>query len=117
MAAAPADTTQATRAHGTRARYVFGCGPGAGEGCRCGACVTANRQDAARRNRLRAYGEWQPYVDAGPARDHLAALSRAGIGWKRAAELSGISTGGVSRLLFGKAGRAPSRRIRPETAG
>ena len=55
-------------------------------------------------------------MDAGPARDHLAALSRAGIGWKRAAALSGISTGAVSKLLFGKGGRQPSRRIRPETA-
>jgi len=55
-------------------------------------------------------------VDAGPARDHLAALSRAGIGWKRAAALSGISAGAVSRLLFGNASRQPSRRIRPETA-
>jgi transcriptional regulator with XRE-family HTH domain len=116
MAAAPADAIQETRAHGTRARYVFGVGPGVGEGCRCDACVTANRQDAARRARLRAYGQWQPYVDAGPARDHLAALSRAGIGWKRAAELAGLSTGTVSKLLFGKGGRLPSRRIRPETA-
>jgi len=78
--------------------------------------VAANRQDAARRARLQAYGQWQPYVDARPARDHLYALSRAGIGWKRATELSGLSTGTVSKLLFGKAGRLPSRRIRPETA-
>jgi len=63
------------------------------------------------------YGQWEPYVDAGPAREHLQALSRAGIGWKRAAELSGVSTGAVSKLLFGGPGdRAPSRRIRPETA-
>ncbi len=78
--------------------------------------MTANRQDAARRSRLRAYRRWQPYVDAGSARDHLAALSRAGIGWRRATELAGLSTGTVSKLLFGKGGRQPSRRIRPETA-
>jgi transcriptional regulator with XRE-family HTH domain len=47
----------------------------------------------------------------------LRALSRAGIGWKRAAELAGISGSAVSRLLFGGPGdRPPTRRVRPETA-
>ncbi len=117
MAAASANAIQETRAHGTRARYVLGPGPGVSQGCRCGACTAANRQDAARRSRLRAYGQWQPYVDAGPARAHLAALSRAGVGWKRAAELAGLSSGTISKLLYGgPGGRPPSRRIRPETA-
>jgi len=66
---------------------------------------------------LQAYGRWQPYTDAGPVRDHLLALSSVGIGWKRAAELSGVSTGAVSKLLFGGPGnRAPAKRVRPETA-
>jgi len=56
-------------------------------------------------------------VDAGRAREHLEALSRAGIGWKRAAELSGVSSGEVSKLLYGGPGkRPPARRIRPQTA-
>jgi transcriptional regulator with XRE-family HTH domain len=64
-----------------------------------------------------AYGQWQPYADAAPARAHLQALSRAGVGWRRAAELAGLSSGAVSRLLFGgPARRPPSRRIRHETA-
>ncbi len=106
-----------TRAHGTRARYAWGPGPGTGPGCRCADCTAANRQDAARRARLQAYGQWEPYVDAGPIREHLQALSRAGIGWKRAAQLSGISTGAISRLLFGGPGdRKPAMRVRPQTA-
>jgi len=105
-----------SREHGTRARYVMGEGPGKTAGCRCDACTAANRAYAAQRERKQAYGRWAPRVDAGPAREHLQALSAAGIGWKRAAELSGVSTGAVSKLLFGGPGdRPPARRIRPET--
>lgn len=107
-----------SREHGTRACYVFG--PDGGHdrtrGCRCGACNAANRATANERTRLIAYGRWQPYVDAGPAREHLRMLSAHGIGWKRAAELSGVSNGAVSKLLFGGPGdRPPTRRVRPET--
>jgi len=105
-----------SREHGTRARYVMGEGPGKTAGCRCDACTAANRAYAAQRERQQAYGRWAPRVDAGPAKEHLRALSAAGIGWKRAAELSGVSTGAVSKLLFGGPGdRPPARRIRPET--
>ena len=110
--------TQTERQHGTRARYVGGPDehgrPGAG--CRCAGCSAANRVEAAKRERAILYGQWQPYVDAGKARAHVAALSAAGIGWKRAAELAGVPTGSISKLLFGApGGRPPSRRIRPET--
>ena len=110
--------TSTTRPNGTRARYVLGPGPGKGRGCRCDDCRAANRAAASHRDRQILYGRWRPYVDAGPAREHLRALSAAGIGWKRAAELAGLSTGTVSKLLYGGPGdRPPSRRIRPETAG
>lgn len=106
-----------TRPHGTRARYVSGPGPGKGSGCRCNACRAANRTQARHRERQILYDRWAPYVDAGPAREHVRALSAAGVGWKRAAELAGVSSGAVSRLLYGGPGdRAPSRRIRPQTA-
>lgn len=68
-------------------------------------------------SRLRAYGRWAPFVDAGPARAHVHALGGAGVGWKRAAALAGVSTGAMSKLLYGGPGnRAPTRRIRPQTA-
>ena len=107
-----------TRDHGTRARYV--CGPDvhgdADRGCRCAPCTQANRQAEDHRARMKLYGQWQPYVDASPAREHLRALAAAGIGWKRAAQLAGVATGTVSKLLYGGPGdRPPSRGIRPET--
>lgn len=106
------------REHGTKACYVFGPDGGGdrSRGCRCGACSRANREAENERNRQIAYGRWQPFVDAGPARGHLKTLMGSGIGWKRAAELAGVSGGTVTHLLYGgPGGRPPSRRIRPET--
>ncbi len=107
-----------TRDHGSRARYVGGPDENdqPGRGCRCASCTEANRLDHQHRARMRLYGQWQPYVDAAPAREHARALSAAGIGRRRVADLAGISGGAVSRLLFGGPGdRPPTRRIRPET--
>lgn len=110
-------TATGTRPHGTRARYVLGPGPGTGPGCRCDSCTAANREAERHRERQILYGRWEPYVDAAPARDHVRALAAAGIGWKRAAQLAGVSTGAMSKLLYGgPADRPPSRRIRPQTA-
>jgi Bacterial regulatory proteins, lacI family len=104
------------REHGTRACYVWGPDPGPGPGCRCDACTEANRADRQRTDRLRLYGRWQPFVPAGPVREHLEALSRAGVGRRRVAALSGVSTGTVSRILYGRPGRPPVRGVRRETA-
>ena len=110
-------TTAGTREHGTRARYAHGPGPGKGPGCRCDECTAANRAAARQRERAILYGRWQPFADAGPAREHVQALARHGIGRRRAAELAGMSAGAMSRLLYGGPGsRPPTRRIRPQTA-
>lgn len=74
-------------------------------------------KEYARVSRLRAYGQWAPFVDAGPARAHVQALAQAGIGWKRAAALAGVSKGTMRKLVQGGSGGRPaSTRIRPETA-
>jgi transcriptional regulator with XRE-family HTH domain len=105
------------RAHGTRPRYVLGPGPRQGPGCRCEPCRAANRAAENQRTRLIAYGRWHPYVDAGPAREHVRKLAAQGIGWKRTAALAGVSTSVVSKLLYGGPGsRPPSQRIRPASA-
>jgi hypothetical protein len=110
-------TATGTRAHGTRARYVLGPGPGRGPGCRCDACTAANRAAEIKRSRAILYGRWQPYVDAGPVREHLRALAAAGIGHRRVVELAGVSSGSLSKILYGGPGdRPPSRRVRPQTA-
>jgi hypothetical protein len=110
-------TVTQTRAHGTRARYVRGPGPGKGPGCRCADCVAANRAQETKRSRAILYGRWQPYVDAGPVREHLRALAEAGIGHRRVGELAGVSSGSLSKILYGGPGnRPPSKRVRPQTA-
>ncbi|GGS96880.1 hypothetical protein [Streptomyces violaceus] len=86
--------------------------------CRCLVCAQAARAYDNNRRRAIAYGRWQPFVDAEPVRAHVRSLGEFGIGWMRAARLAGVSTGGVSKLLYGDRprGLAPSRRVRPETA-
>lgn len=100
------------RAHGTRVKYVVEC-------CRCEPCTLANREaERVRRRAMHRPDEtWVPYVPAGPARRHVRTLMAQGAGLKTIAALAGISTGGLSKLLYGDyKGRKPSKRIRPETA-
>ena len=67
------------------------------------------------RDRMIAYGRWQPYVPADAAREHVRWLSSCGVGWEQAATLAGLTRSVVSRLLYGTSDRPPSRRIRPES--
>lgn len=90
--------------HGTHARYVLNL-------CRCPECREAARvYNAAQRYRLEP-----AFVAAGPARDHIAMLTAAGVGLKTIAKTSGLSTGTLSKLVYGHHGRAPSKRIRKDT--
>lgn len=88
------------------------------EKCRCHTCAQAARDYENSRYRAIAYGRWQPFVDAEPVRQHIRTLGEFGIGWIRAAKLAGVSTGGVSKILYGDRprGLAPTKRVRPETA-
>lgn len=96
--------------HGSRARYA--------RGCRCDACRAGNRQYEKTRVRRVARGTWQPYVDAEPSRRHVRELMDRGVGWRRVAEVSGVSHGTISKLLYGVPDRAlaPLQRVRPRTA-
>lgn len=69
------------------------------------------------RNRQIAYGRWQPYVDAEPARQHVLALRAAGMGPVTISRVSGVPHGSLGKLIYGdgQRGLAPSKRIRPET--
>lgn len=103
---------QASHQHGTRAAYVL-------DKCRCRPCRDATAAAERRRSKEKAYGRWQPYVDATPAREHVQALMAAGLGHKRIAALSGVPHGAVSALLYGRyekgRSRTPTRRIRAAT--
>lgn len=102
------------REHGTHACFVHGPNPGTVKGgCGCQPCRDANAAYERERSRRQA----PPYVDATEAREHMAALSEAGVGLKQVAKVSGVSTGCLWKLVFGKPGRGPSKRIRPGTAG
>ena len=98
-----------TYAHGTPAMYSHGP-------CRCGPCREAASVAARRRYRMIAYGQWQPFTDAAPAREHVRSLQAQGLGWQRIAELAGVAPPTVSSMLYGRAGRPPTGKIRTATA-
>lgn len=106
---------QEDRSHGTRACYVWGP-RGQGPGCRCADCTEANRVANARRDRLIAYGQWQPFTDADPVRKHLQELSAVGIGRRRVMALTGLSSGCLTKLLYGQRGNPPASKVRTKTA-
>lgn len=98
----------AAHTHATYACYVL-------DTCRCTPCSAANATYEANRKRLQAYGRFDAFIDAAPARTHLRALSAAGMGWKRVAHLAGLPTSNVYPILWGRRDRrggAPRARAR-----
>lgn len=96
--------------HGTRACYVR-------DGCRCNLCRRANAEYQKSRQRLIEAGT-PPHVDAAPVRLHVRALMSSrypgahdGIGWRRVADLAGVSRSTVHALVYGKRGK-PTARIK-----
>ena len=100
--------THAHHDHGTYACYVL-------DFCRCPSCARANSTYEANRTRQQAYGRWDNYIDAAPARAHVRELQAAGLGGKRIAAMAGVSTGCMWKLIYGKTRpdgtREPSKRI------
>lgn len=80
--------------HGTRAAYVL-------DRCRCTPCSKANATAENSRERQKAYGRYDRYVDAEPVRAHLADLAAYGIGLKRVSKLSGVSNGSLTKIRYG----------------
>lgn len=101
-----------TPEHGTYARYASGCE------LKCGPCETAKREYTRNRARLIAYGEWNPWVDAEPVRQHVKEIQAAGIGLPRLAIAAGVGQSTLNRLIHGepKFSRPPTRSMRPEVA-
>ncbi|GAB3166730.1 hypothetical protein GCM10027059_26140 [Myceligenerans halotolerans] len=101
--------------HGTRNAYVL-------DYCRCLPCKEAAMAYETERKRKHAYGRAaEEWTDGDVVREHLATLQAAGLGWKRIAGLAGVSTGAVSKILFGASlgdgrRRPPCVRVRRETA-
>lgn len=103
----------ANHVHGTYACYVL-------DRCKCLPCTKANSSYETERTRQQAYGRWDNYIDAQPARDHVRALMDAGMGLKRIVAVSDASQGQLWKLLYGKkkpdGTRTPSKRIRKDVA-
>ena len=76
--------------------------------CGCEPCKKGRTEAARVYRRQQAYGTYDSgLVDAAPVRKHVLMLKRSGIGWRRIAELSGVNTGTVDRLIYGR--RDPAR--------
>ncbi|GAA3851902.1 hypothetical protein GCM10023084_02640 [Streptomyces lacrimifluminis] len=84
--------------------------------CPCPPCARRTAEYHQTRRRLIAYGQWQPYVDAEPVRQHVHMLRTYSLGVPRVRQLSGVSGGSMTKLLYGANGRPPSQRVRTLTA-
>lgn len=87
------------REHGSQACYVFGeWGGDSKNGCRCDTCKAGNTTRYFERK-----ARIEPaYVDAGPAREHVAWLSTQGVGLKQIVKVSTVSQGVLWKLMYGK---------------
>ena len=95
------------RLHGTHAKYVV-------EHCHCDECRAANRtyeRKRTRENAERHYGARPPiFVDAADTREHLFALSAAGIGPLQVERLAGVGKTAQWKIRSRRV-----LRVRPET--
>lgn len=76
----------------------------------------AKNRYESRRRRLVAYGLWQPFVPAEPARRHIQSLMEYGISIERMAEVSGLRPAVLSRIIYDFTDRPMAKKIRTETA-
>lgn len=90
----PAAELFADRPCGTRHRYLAGC--------RCLKCRMAASNYETARARARRAGEWNGLVDAGPARQHILKLSRAGVGYKLVADSASVARSIVAKVKSGE---------------
>jgi hypothetical protein len=75
----------------------------------------ATRQ-ARRRRRLQAYGQWQPFAPAEPVRQHVQAVRATGMSCAGIVRHTGVNSGTIDHLLYGKAPYPPAVKIRTENA-
>ncbi|MFB6593968.1 hypothetical protein [Streptomyces diastaticus] len=76
----------------------------------------AKNRWARRRRRLAGYGQWQPFVPAGPARAHVAAIQATGMGIATISKHTGVSIASLDHLMYGSGPYPPAVSVRPETA-
>jgi lambda repressor-like predicted transcriptional regulator len=69
-----------------------------------------------RRRRLIAYGQWQPFVDAEPVRQHVQAIRETGMAITTLSEKTGVTIATLDHLVYGRDPYPPARKIRTESA-
>jgi hypothetical protein len=89
-------------AHGTRSRYV--------KGCRCDECRKANTDYA--NARTKAVDDFNGLVDAAPAREHLLALSKAGVGKRAVQAACDVALSVIEKVRTGKRAQLRARTAR-----
>lgn len=108
MTRLPAAGTKPFPAHGT-----LSCGKY--RKCQRPECREAVRAYRRRVHRLQGYGQWQPLVDAEPARQHLQDLNAQGYSYRVIANHLGRYVAAITGIVYElNPGRGRKRRIRPE---
>jgi hypothetical protein len=71
----------------------------------------------ARRRRLQALGQWQPYVDAEPVRQHLRKVNAVGMSYPAIADRLGLpQANSLQHVLWGRGTPEPGQKVKRETA-
>lgn len=71
----------------------------------------------ARRRRMIAYGQWEPFVDAEPVREHLREVMAAGMPISAVSERLGLPyESSLQHVLYGRGDCGPGQKERRETA-
>lgn len=75
----------------------------------------AHARWCARRRKLIAMGQWQPFVDAEPVRQHIRAINKAGMSTRILSEKLGLPKSALEHLMWRREG-VSSQLVRRETA-
>lgn len=82
----------------------------------CFPCRLAKAAYETERKRLMAYGRWQPWTDAEPARQHVRSLMAQGMTTRQIGTKAGVAYSRITNLVYGRGGRPPVAKMRPEFA-
>lgn len=97
--------------HGTATAYKR-------DRCRCTPCTHAQNVED-RRRRLDKHLGIPRRIDAGPVREHILGLKAAGVGYHRTAELAGVSSSTVQKIVRHDPNRRdglPQQNVTPDVA-
>jgi hypothetical protein len=81
------------------------------------ALRSASARWQARRRRLISYGQWEPFVDAEPVRQHLKDVMATGMPiWAVCEQLGLPHESSLQHVLYGRGDYGPGQQVRRETA-